>query len=88
MVEVRHDVVTRGPLDRLAALLERAPGGEVPPLAHWLATTSRRNHVAFFDFRARAPVLDGELFELCSAGAKLWVRTPDGVAMTAQLGLS
>ncbi len=36
MIETRHDVVTQGPLDRLAALLDREPGGEVPPLAHWL----------------------------------------------------
>lgn len=39
--EVRHDVVTAGPLDRLSATLDRddaphAPGDAVPPLAHWL----------------------------------------------------
>lgn len=38
--EVRHDVVTAGPLERLAAMLdyESLPwrAGEVPPLGHWL----------------------------------------------------
>lgn len=38
--EIRHEVITAGPLDRLAALLDYddAPwcAGEVPPLGHWL----------------------------------------------------
>ena len=38
--EVRHDIVTAGPLERLAATLdhEAVPwrDGEVPPLGHWL----------------------------------------------------
>ncbi len=39
--EVRHDVVTAGPLDRLSATLDRddpphAAGDPVPPLGHWL----------------------------------------------------
>ena len=38
--EVRHDVVTAGPLERLAATLDYAAvpwrNGEVPPLGHWL----------------------------------------------------
>ena len=38
MVEVKHDVVTQPPLDRLAALLDRDAGTEVPPLGHWLFT--------------------------------------------------
>lgn len=39
MVEIREDVVTQGPLDRLAALLDRNPvPGIVPPLGHWLYT--------------------------------------------------
>ena len=38
MVEIRHDRVTQGPLDRLAALLDREPAAVVPPLGHWLFT--------------------------------------------------
>jgi len=39
--EEQHDVVAAGPLDRLAATLDRedppfAPGDAAPPLAHWL----------------------------------------------------
>ena len=36
--EVRHDVVTQAPLDRLAALLDRDAGLAFPPLGHWLFT--------------------------------------------------
>jgi len=34
--EATHDVVARGPFERLAALLDRGPEGAMPPLGHWL----------------------------------------------------
>lgn len=45
--------------------------------------------VTAFDFRARAPVFDGESFTLNRNGANLWVRRADGgIAMTARVTLA
>lgn len=74
--------------------VEHYPGLVVhgPLLATLLVDDAQRRNlgarVARFDFRARAPVFDGETFELCSAGGTLWVRTARGVAMTAEIAFA
>ena len=73
--EVEHypGLVVHGPL--LATLL----------IDHALSDAPQ-SRVTAFEFRARAPVICGERFELCQSGAELWVRKSDGaVAMTAQV---
>ena len=75
--------------------VEHYPGLVVhgPLLATLLVDHARRGasgaRVTAFDFRARAPVFDGEAFELCSNGDDLWVRKADGsIAMTARIGFA
>ncbi len=75
--------------------VERYPGLVVhgPLLAMLLVDHALRGQpearVTAFSFRARAPVFDGEAFDLCRNGGDLWVRCRDGVvAMTAQIGFA
>ena len=70
--------------------VEHYPGLVVhgPLLATLLVDHARRGaskaRVTAFDFRVRAPVFDGEAFDLCRNGDDLWVCKADGsIAMTA-----
>lgn len=72
-VEHYPGLVVHGPL--LATLL----------IDHALRA-DREAHVTAFEFRARAPVICGERFDICRSGAELWIRKTDGkVAMTARI---
>lgn len=45
--------------------------------------------VTAFEFRARSPVICGEIFDLCQSGDELWVRKAGGVvAMTARITMA